>query len=164
MTCQVTSAVSRNINVLQKTVMRDDKIHCKQFRSMFLFIPEQILCNITISGRVQLLFRHSVVISRLTLNVLGVKVGQPSSQRLQRALRSTVPASAHVVVSLCSGTPRAFPSQPQLCPTTLRCAQWGISPLPPSTHTPVHGAPRKDLCGISQCSHGVPGDYCLSEL
>lgn len=35
MTCQVASAVSQNISVLRKTIMKGDKIRCKQFQSMF---------------------------------------------------------------------------------------------------------------------------------
>lgn len=169
-TCQVTSAVSRNISVLRKTVMKGDKTCCKQFRSMFLFIPEQISCNITIAGRIQLLFHHSakvlpVVLCRLTLNISGVEVGQPSSRVLSGSLPLPQRTWRWVCARQTPGTPEGsgvlgwhFP-QPQLCPTTHAGAAWGIPPLFPSKRVAGQGAPQKELCGITQGSHDVPGPF-----
>lgn len=150
--------------------MNGDKTRCKQFRSMFLFIPEQISCNITIAGRIQFLFHHSAkLLPVVLLSTDPERFGCGGRSAFKPSvLRIIAPAPAHVVVGLCSPTPRTpkgsgvlgwhFP-QPQLCPTTHAGAAWGIPLLSPSERVARHGAPRKELCGITRGSHDVPGPF-----
>lgn len=151
-TCQVTSAVSRNTSVLRKTVMKGDKTRCKQFRSMFLFIPEQISCNITIVGRIQLLFHHSAKLLPMVLlstNPEHFVCGGRSAFK-PSALRITAPAPAQGWWWVCVH-PSQGPLRGQEC--------WGgISPrlscVPPPTQV-LHGEfPPVSLqtCGQARCT------------
>lgn len=134
--------------------MKGDKTRCKQFRSMFLFIPEQISCSIMIAGRIQLLFHHSakllpVVLCQLTLNILGVERGHPSS----RALLGSPPLPRHTWWWVCAHRPRgvrsagvAFPPAPAVSPTHAGAAG-GIPPHLPADVWPGTGLPERSCAG-----------------
>lgn len=101
----------------------------------------------------------------LTLNILGVEVGQPSS----RALLGSLPLTQHTwwwSLLLHPRDPSGVRSaglsgiSPSLsCPTTHAGAAWGNPPLSPRKCVARHGAPRKELCGITWGSHDMPGPF-----
>lgn len=74
------------------------------------------------------------------------------------------PAPAHVVVGLCSPTPRGqecwggISPSPSCVPHPCRCCR-GNSPPSPSRRVARHGAPRKELCRITRGSHNMPGPF-----
>lgn len=177
-TCQVTSAVSRNISVLRKTIMKGDKTCCKQFRSMFLFIPEQISCNITIAGRIQLLFHHSakvlpVVLCRLTLNISGVEVGQPSSRVLSGSLPLPQRTWRWVCARQTPGTPEGsgvlgwhFPPASAVSHLPRRCCAGNSSPVSQQTRGRARGSPKgavRDNSGFPRRAGALHGAFFASQ-
>lgn len=140
--------------------MKGDKTRCKQFRSMFLFIPEQISCNIMIMERIHLLFHHSakllpVVLCQLTVNILGVETGQPSSQ----VLLGSLSLPQHAWWWVCARQPQE-PLRGQEC--------WGgISPrlscVPPPTHV-LHGEFPCCLPASAWPGTGLPERRCAGWL
>ena len=112
----------------------------------------------------------------MTLNILGMKVGYPSSQRLQSALGSTVPALAHVVVGLCSGTPRAPargkehwaafpPSAPAVSHHPCRCCMGNFPLVSRHTYAWARGFPKRPMwskSGFPRCAGALRGAFFAS--
>lgn len=151
--------------------MKGDKTRCKQFRSMFLFIPEQISCNITIAGRIQLLFHHSakllpVVLCRLTLNILGVEGGRPSS----RALSGSPPQPQHMWWWVCAEGVRssgvAFPPVSAVSHHPRRCCRGNSPPVSRQTCGQARGSPKgavRDNSGFPRRAGALRGAFFASQ-